>query len=133
VDNPRSWSSDPLFTSGYGVLALCCAGGAISTDARGRLLLVAAALLLAGQCLSDLLLRPRLRADSSGLTLRTVAGAVRLSWGQVDAVRAAAITRHGIRSVMLEIDAAGELYVLSRRQLGARPDEVVEVLANLRP
>lgn len=133
MDNSRSWSSDPLFTIGCGVVALCCAGGAISTDAEGRLLLIAAALLLAGLCLSDLLLRPRLAADPNGVTLRSASGRVRLPWDRVDAVRAEAVARHGIRSVMLEIDAGDELYVFSRRQLGARPEDVAAAINALRP
>lgn len=133
MDNSRTWSTDPLLTTGCGVLAFCCAGGAISTDAEGRLLLIAAAMLLAGLCLSDLLLRPRLAADPNGLTLRSASGTVRLPWERVDAVRAEAITRHGIRGVMLEIDAGDDLYVLSRRQLGARPEAVADAIGALRP
>lgn len=133
MDNSRSWSTDPVLTIGCGVLAFCCAGGAISTDAEGRLLLIAAALLLAGLCLSDLVLRPRLAADPNGVTLRSASGRLWLPWERVDAVRAEAIARHGIRSVMLEIDSGDQLYVLSRRQLGARPEAVAEAINALRP
>jgi len=121
-----------LLTAGCGVLAFCCAGGAIGTDTQGRLLLIVAAVLLAGLCLCDLLLRPRLRADPHGLTLRGLSGTVRLSWVQVDSVRAESIQRHGLRSVMLEIDSGDRLYVFSRRQLGATPESVAAAINTLR-
>jgi hypothetical protein len=96
-------------------------------------LLSLAAAVLFGYAVSDLLFAPRLSAGPAGLVVRSPWVWVRLPWESVDAVRADARVRHGLRSVTLEIDAGERLIVLSRRALGADPETVAVRVRALDP
>ena len=67
--------------------------------------------------------RPRLVADSSGLTVRTLAGNKHFSWPQVT-VRVREHRRLGRTNAGLELDADHQLIVLGRLDLGTDPYEV---------
>jgi hypothetical protein len=106
---------------------------ALGAAPAGRLLFVLAALVLAGYAGTDLVFRPRLEADSREIRIRAPLTRATLPWPEVDAVRADARTRHGLRTVTLEIDAGETVVVLSRRALGADPAEVARTLQALAP
>ncbi|MEO6885801.1 MAG: PH domain-containing protein [Jatrophihabitantaceae bacterium] len=112
---------------------LLCAGASIATDAAGRLLLIAAALMLLGIAACDLIFRPRLQADADGVTIRSPMQRTHLGWDQIEQVRADVRTRHGLRSVSLEIDTGDDLVVLSRRGLGTDPERVAALVNAFAP
>jgi hypothetical protein len=123
-----------LGTIGLGLLA-----GLVAVDAAGRLLLGAAAVLLLGMALRNLLLRPRLSAGPAGVRVRELGGSRQLAWPGLQ-VRVRATRRFGVRAQVLELDTAGGidddegvLVVLGRRDLGAEPEEVARALRGLHP
>lgn len=125
---------DRRLTAGSGVLAVIAAGIAgTSGDPAARLLFAVAAAVLLAYTVADLVCWPRLTATSHGLELRSPAGTRRYAWAEVTAVRADARQRLGLRSVTLEVDAAEELHVLSRRALGADPEHVATVVRAMAP
>lgn len=116
-----------------GGLALAALG--FTVDPTGRWLVWAAAALLFGIAAVDLLLRPRLRADDSGVTVRSLTGRTSAPWSQVE-VEVRQHQRFG-RSVAtleldLDLDLDEKLIVLGRRELGTDPESVVQQLAGLR-
>ncbi|MGY1708917.1 PH domain-containing protein [Geodermatophilus sp. SYSU D00758] len=115
--------------------ALLLAGAALVLDPAGRVLVGAAALLLAALGTRDLLLRPRLSAGPAGVAVRTLTGTERLGR---PAVRVRETRRWGVRSRLLELDTAGpgddgRLVLLGRRDLGADPADVARALRDLYP
>lgn len=77
--------------------------------------------------------RPRLRADSGGLTVRTLRGARSWPWSAVE-FRVRRTARLGRTTELLEIDTADDqLVVLGKLDLGADPRDVAEELVELRP
>lgn len=127
---PRvAFGPDARLIAATGVLALAAAvAAALSGDAGGRLLLAGAALVLAAYTGTDLICRPRLVADPAGLRVRSPGAFLRLPWAHVEAVRADVRSRHGLRTVTLEIDTGDRLVVLTRRGLGADPERVAELV-----
>jgi hypothetical protein len=122
-------------------LAALSAAGAVAaaiaaivvTDPEGRLLAGVAALALLAYTVSDLLFWPRLVASTEGLTVRSPAARVSLSWTDVEAVRVDERSRLGLANRALEIDSGGHLIVLSRRALGADPRDVLNLLSAFDP
>ena len=102
-------------------------------DAPGRLLFAIATLVLAGYALGDLIWADRLVADATGVRIRTPFTRADLSWPQISAVRADVRTRHGLRSVTLEVDAGDVLVVFSRRTLGTDPEAAAGLVTAMRP
>jgi hypothetical protein len=132
------WSPRPGQTAALAVVGLALAAATPLLDAAGRLLVGAAALLVLLLSARDVLLRPRLSADRAGVVVRTVAGRRRLPWATLRAgVRET--RRFGMRSRTLELDTTagpddeGVLVVLSRRDLGTDPDDVLRQLWALEP
>lgn len=126
------WSPRPAETgviAAFGV-ALCAA--ALATDTLGRFLALVAGLGLLAIGASDLLTRPRLRADQAGIAARTLTGRTELAWSQVEAIRVDQRRGMAVRSVLLEIDAGETLIMLSRHALGADPRDVADALSDLR-
>jgi hypothetical protein len=125
---------DRRLTAATGALCLvAAAAAALSTDRPGRLLLAAAALLLLAYAVTDLAFWPRLTASAEGLVIRSPLVRARIGWSEVQAVRADARERFGLRSVTLEIDAGETLAVFSRRALGADPDTVAGLINAMDP
>jgi hypothetical protein len=83
-------------------------------------------------------LRPRLRAGTDGVQVRSWNGRQHLPWGDVR-VGVREHRRLGMRSRTLELDTSagpedvGVLVVLGRRDLGADPAEVARRLRALDP
>ncbi|GIF25057.1 hypothetical protein BJ973_007314 [Actinoplanes tereljensis] len=81
----------------------------------------------------DLLAPVRLAADPDGVTV--VAGFARrrqLPWSAIERVRVDRRTHRGLRSETLELDAGDAIYLFSANDLGALPEDVAAVLADLR-
>ena len=120
-----TFGPDLRFTAGAAVGAVLLGGITLaSTDPAGRLLFAVAALVLFGYTVSDLVFRPRLTLSRHGLTVRSPSGRLNCTWPAVVLVRADARERFGLRAVTLEIDTDERLLVLSRRALGAAPEDV---------
>jgi hypothetical protein len=125
---------DRRLTAGTALLALItAAAAALSSDPAGQVLLGAAALVLFSYAVTDLLFWPRLTASPEGLIIRTPLTRARIAWSDIDAVRADARERIGLRSVTLEIDAGECLVVFSRRALGADPETVAALISAFGP
>ncbi|HEU4421584.1 MAG TPA: PH domain-containing protein [Pilimelia sp.] len=93
----------------------------------------AAALVLVGWAIRDLVAPVRLAADRDGLTMVVgFAGRRNLPWSQVERVRVDTRPRFGLRTETLEIDTGETLHLFSSYDLGAPPREVADRLAALR-
>jgi hypothetical protein len=126
------WTPRPAETWGAAFAAVLAAGIAASLDPAGELLLGLAAALLAGIAGTDLLLRPRLRADANGIEVRTLAFRRALPWAEVSRVKVDEHSRFGRTARILEVDAGDTLVLLSRRALGTDPRDVADALAAIR-
>jgi hypothetical protein len=102
-------------------------------DAPGRLLGTVAGLGLLALAGSDLLWRPRLAVDDTGIAVVTPGRRARLPWADVVDVRVDQRRHFGLASRTLEIDTGDDLVVLGRRSLGADPRDVAAALAARRP
>jgi hypothetical protein len=105
----------------------------VTAPAPGRLLAAIAALLLAGYVASDLLFSPRVVASADGVVINSPLLRTRLSWAEVEDVRADVRQRLGLRSTTLEIDAGATLAVLSRRAIGSDPEDAARLIGAFRP
>jgi hypothetical protein len=105
----------------------------ITDDNAGRLLLGVAVALLLAYVISDLVFSPRLVASSNGIVINAPLTRARLTWDQIDEVRAETRFRRGLRSTTLEIDAGATLAVFNRRTLGAEPLEAAALVDAFRP
>lgn len=105
----------------------------LDTDGPGRLLAAIAVAVLLAYAVGDLVFSPRLTVDREGLTLRTPSVRARVPWDDVEHVRADTRMRYGLRSTTLEVDAGAVFAVLSRRSLGAQPEDVAALVAAFRP
>lgn len=112
------------------VVGLGLALAVVLVDPVGRVLLGGAALLLLGLAAHDALLRPRVRADGAGVTVRGLTRATTIPWPRLRA-RLRTQRRWGVRTRTLELEDAADdtvLLVLGRRELGTDPEVVVEAL-----
>ena len=116
-----------MILAGLAVLLL-----AVLADPAGRLLLGVAALGLLTVGTADLMLRPRLAADPSGVQIRTLASRHRLPLSAIRRVEVDEHTRDGLTSRTLELEAGELLVVLGKRTLGADPRDVADALAQIR-
>ncbi|MEO8888670.1 MAG: PH domain-containing protein [Jatrophihabitantaceae bacterium] len=132
---PRcQFGPDRRLTAATAAAAVIAALAATLTgDSVGRLLFAAAALWLAAYAIIDVLCRPRLAADADGVSIRSPSGRTTLPWSDIELVRADVRLRRGLRSTALEIDAGERLIVLSRRALGADPEQVAEMVRAFDP
>lgn len=104
---------------------------ALGLDVAGLLLVGLAGAFLLGLAVTDLAVRPRLRADLGGLSVTTIGRRLGAPWPAVG-VRLRPGRRFGTATTTLEIDIGEDLVVLGRRELGRDPAEVAEVLERLR-
>ena len=115
-------------------LTLVAAGAAIATtDPAGRLLAGGAAIVLAAYGIVGLVFWPRLSVGPDGLRVHTPARRAVYAWGDVDTVGLDERRRFGLSTGTLEIDARGDLVVLSRWGLGADPRDVLAVVQSYAP
>lgn len=104
-----------------------------SDDPAGHVLYSVAALVLLAYVGADLIFRPRLTVSPTGLVINTPFTRARLSWDEVNEVRADTRFRRGLRSVTLEIDAGAVLAVFTKRTLGVEPADAAAQIAAVRP
>jgi hypothetical protein len=124
------WSTRVVETAVAVLVALALGLAAFFVDPVGRVLVGAAAVVMLAVAARDLWLRPRLRADGSGVTVRTLAGPAAVPWPTLR-VRVRETRRLGMRSRALELEDARDdavLLVLGRRDLGTDPDAVASAL-----
>jgi Bacterial PH domain len=132
--NPTTtrWCPRPVETAaaaGGAVVALALAAVA---DPAGRVLFGVGAVGLLALVAVDLLLRPRLAADATGIRVRTLAVRRRLPWSALHRVDVDERSRYGLTARTLELDAGDTLIVLGRRALGSDPRDVADALARIR-
>ncbi|WP_029430689.1 PH domain-containing protein [Blastococcus sp. URHD0036] len=132
------WSARPGTVTALAVAGLALGTAAWLLEPVGRVLVGAAAVLLLAIAGRSAVLRPRLAAGPDGVVVRTLTGRLVLPWSHVR-VQVRETRRRGLRSRLLELDtatgtdAAGQLVLLGRWELGADPDEVARSLAGRRP
>lgn len=102
-----------------------------TVDPTGRWLVWAAAALLFGIAAVDLVVRPKLRADPYGVTVRALSGATSAPWSEVQ-VSLRQHQRFGRSVATVELELEEKLIILGRRELGADPEQVAARLAQLR-
>lgn len=124
------WSPRPVESAVAAAVGLALLLVTLGLDTAGRLLVGAAGVFLLALAVLDALIRPRLRADGEGLTVRTIGRRRSGPWAAI-AVRVRAGRRLGTAVNTLEIDVGEDLVVLGRRELGADPVIVAEALRRL--
>lgn len=132
----RTWAPKIELAALAWALAVAAALFAVFTDdPPGRVLLTAAALVLALAGLFGVVVRPRLAADPRGVTVRGLTGSRTWTWAEVN-VRLVRTRRLGrdVATVEFDADNAEEpaLVVLGRLDLGTDPEDVVDALLELR-
>jgi hypothetical protein len=131
---PRcQFGPDRRLTAATGALSVVAVLIALTTDRAGQVLLAGAALVLLSYTVTDLIFWPRLTVTREGLSIRAPLTRAQLPWSDIEAVRADARQRLGLRSVTLEIDAGEQLVVFSRRALGADPETAAGVIRAFDP
>jgi hypothetical protein len=135
VTSPKArldWSTPPaLVAIGWLATAGAALWAALSDDPAGRVLVALAALVAGVLALYGTLARPRLAADSNGVTLRRLTSRRQWTWAEVN-VRVVRTRRLGRQVSTLEFDAEDDLVVLGWLDLGTPPEDVAEALRDLR-
>lgn len=124
------WSTRGGETVTAAVVAAVLALAALLADPVGRVLVGGAAAVLLAVAARDVLVRPRLRTDADGVTVRRLTGRTTIPWPALR-VRVRVTRRLGTLSRTLELEDARDdavLVVLGRRDLGADPDAVAVAL-----
>lgn len=135
VTLPRArFAPDRRFTALAAVgVVIALAAALLAGNGAGRLIALLAAVVLAAYALGDVVFSPRLVADADGLEIRTPTTRARLPWADIEHVRADSRVHLGLRSTALEIDADAVLVVLSRRAIGADPEQAADLINAFRP
>lgn len=138
TDTPHQWSTPAgLVACGWGLTLLAVLWWSTATDAVDGLFIGVVVLALVAVSAYGSILRPRLRADTTGITVRTLNGTKHWPWHQV-LVRVRSTRRLGLTTEALELevpeqDTGGGLIVLTKLDLGTDVTEVAEHLDQLRP
>jgi hypothetical protein len=132
------WSTRPAligigWVAALGTLALTLFAGSAET----RLLTGVATVVLVLVAGYATIMRPKLRADATGLVVRQAGGRLRLPWHSVR-IKVSETRRLGRTVSLLELDGHDEtgteqLVLLGWLELGTDPRDVLEVLRALRP
>lgn len=135
MTSPRTrldWSTPPaLVAIGWLATAGAALWALLSDDPAGRILVALAALVAASLALYGTIARPRLSADSNGITLRRLTSRRQWTWAEVN-VRVVRTKRLGREVSTLEVDAEDDLIVLGWLDLGTPPEDVADALRELR-
>jgi Bacterial PH domain len=134
--SPQPWRIRPVLPVAklLGAVAIVVLVLAFGRDDPVQWFLAAVvALGLAGWALRDAVAPVRLAADPDGLTVVVgFAGRRRLAWSEIERVRIDRRDRLGVRTKLLEVDVGDNLYLFSRYDLGAEPEDVLASLLPLR-
>jgi Bacterial PH domain len=125
------WSPRAGETAAFAVIGLALALATLLVDPVGKVLVGAAALLVLALAARDAVLRPRLTAGPDGVTVRSFGGTTAIAWPLLQ-VRVRTQRRWGVSARTLELEDRADdavLVVLGRRELGADPDQVAELLS----
>ncbi|WP_052305199.1 PH domain-containing protein [Stackebrandtia nassauensis] len=94
---------------------------------------VGATLLAGAYAVRDLVAPIRLTADAEGVGVsRGFFGLRYVAWSEIARIRVDERRRFGATTKLLEIDVDYTLFLFSRHELGAEPDEVADALRELR-
>lgn len=133
-----NWGPRPLLAALGWIFAIVSAVLAVllslNGDQAGPLLLAVATLAAIAFASYTSFAKPRLRADRTGLRVRTLKGAYSFDWQEVT-VELVTTRRLGRDATTVEIDTAPRaphLIILGRLELDADPADVLEVLNDLR-
>jgi hypothetical protein len=130
---PNCWApATGLVVCGWVLAAGAAAWLALADTPTDRLFVAVLLIALVAAAAHGSFVRPRLTADSSGLTVRTLTGSKHFTWPQVT-VRIREHRRLGRTNAGLELDADPQLIVLGRLDLGTDPYEVALRLHDLKP
>lgn len=130
---PSRWAPPiGLVVCGWVLAAGAAIWLAVATEATDRLFVAVLLICLVAASAYGSLVRPRLVADQTGLTVRTLTGTRHLDWPQVS-IRMREHRHLGHTTASLELDADPQLIVLGRFDLGADPYEVAFRLHDLKP
>lgn len=117
-----------------GAFAIAAVAAGLSSDSVAAVMAGAAAVMLAALAVRDRVARVRLSADVEGVTVvHGFAQRQRIPWGDIVAVGLEQRTRRGRSGRLLEIDTGEAVYLLSGREMGAEPADVVAALDDIRP
>lgn len=131
VSASRQWATPiGLVTCGWVLAAAAALWWLTAETATDRLFIGVLVLALAALAAHGSICRPRLSADSAGVTVRGLRGARHWSWSAIT-VRVRSQRRFGRTLRTLELDADPELVVLTKLDLGADPEEVEAELHTL--
>ncbi|MDI2032643.1 PH domain-containing protein [Saccharopolyspora sp. TS4A08] len=128
----KRWGPPAALVGCGWVLAAGALTWAILADSPpDRLFAGVLALALLAASLFGTVCRPRLQADATGITVRTLTGRRHFAWDQVT-IRVRETRRLGLTSASLELDADPDLTVLTRLDLGEDPYTAADALHALR-
>ena len=107
-----------------------------TSDPGGRVLAVAAVVLLGSLALISTVARPRLAADRDGIQVGRLRGTLRRPWRDVQRIEVLRTRRLGRDSSVLELetvdpDGTERMFVLTRLDLGADPYLVAQALREI--
>lgn len=121
---PNCWApAKGLVACGWVLAAAAAVWLALVDSPPDRLFVAVLLIALVAVSAHGSFVRPRLAADSCGLTVRTLAGRKHFDWPQVT-VRVREHRRLGRTNAGLELDADQQLIVLGTLDLGTDPYEV---------
>jgi len=130
-----SWRVRPglVVVKAVGAVVFLAAGIWAAADPVGLAIGIGGAVVLAALAARDLVAGTTVRADRSGVTVRTgIAGHRHLDWYEIERIRVDRRARLGIRTELVELDCDDELYLFGANQLGAPCDQVVATLTAMR-
>jgi len=114
--------------------AIAAVAALLSDDPVAAAVAGVATLMLAVLAIRDRMVRVRLSADADGVTvLHGFAQRQRIPWSGIVALGLEQRSRRGRSRRLLEIDTGEAVYLLSGREMGAEPADVVAALNELRP
>lgn len=125
------WAPRPAETALVVVGGLIMTAVSFTVDPTGRWLVWAAAAMLFTIAAMDAVVRPRLEADETAVTVRSLRGRTSAPWSQID-VNLRRQQRFGRSVATIELDIDEELFVMGRRELGTDPEAVAAQLMALR-
>jgi hypothetical protein len=119
----------PALKLGGAVILLLAAIVVAGTDRIAVGMAAAAAAVLVGWGVRDLVVPVRLSADAQGVTVVIgIAGRRRLAWSDIDRIGVDTRPRFGVRTETLEIDTGESVHLFGAYDLGAPPTDVAPVL-----